>query len=378
MEYRKFPGTDITASLLGMGCMRLPVISGAEGDPIDRPQAIAMIRRAIDRGVNYIDTAYGYHNGDSENLVGEALADGYRERVVLATKLPVWHVNETADMQRLLDEQLKRLKTDYVDFYLLHALSLESYLKVKQLGAHEFLDRNIAEGKIRYPAFSFHDDKMAFKKIVKDYPWKMAQVQMNFLDEFNQATLDGLRKYAAGIGIVAMEPLRGGALVNNVPEDIMSIYEGAKQQRSPAEWAFRWLYDKPEFVTILSGMSNAEQLDDNLRIFADTSANCMSLSEKRMMNKVRGAYSAKVRVGCTGCEYCMPCPAGVNIPRVFRPLDEMAMFGRLGAYGERYHGMMERGEDGGKCVKCGKCEKACPQHIAIREQLENIHKEFGV
>jgi predicted aldo/keto reductase-like oxidoreductase len=270
------------------------------------------VRLAIDRGVNYIDTAYGYHNGESEALVGEALKDGYRERVTLATKLPVWNVEKYEDMERILDEQLAKLRTDRVDFYLLHALSLDSYKKVRGLGVHRFLDEAQKKGKIRYPAFSFHDGKMAFKEIAADYPWKMAQVQMNFLDEFNQATLDGVRKYANNMGVVAMEPLRGGALANNVPGEVTALYDAYKTRRSPVEWAFRWLYDKPDFAVILSGMSTEEQLDANLRIFnGDTSAGSMDISEKRLMNRARAAYLNKVRTGCTGCEYCMPCPAGV-------------------------------------------------------------------
>ena len=377
MELRKFPGTDISASLLGMGCMRLPTQKDAENNPIDRPEAVRLIRSAVDRGVNYIDTAYGYHNQDSENLVGEALQDGYRDRVILATKLPVWHVHAPEDMEKLLDEQLKKLKTDHIDFYLLHALSWDSYNKVRGMGVREFLDRMIEKGKIRYPAFSFHDGKMAFKKIVKDYPWKMAQVQMNFLDEFNQATLDGIRKYAEGIGIVIMEPLRGGALAGNVPEEVRALYDRAKTKRPPVEWAFRWLYDKPEFISILSGMSDMSQLDQNLAIFNDTAANCMDLGEKRLMNKVRAAYEARVKVGCTGCEYCMPCPAGVNIPGIFRSLDEASMFDRLERFKGRYVHLIAKESDGSRCVQCGKCEKACPQHIGIRQHLKTIDAEYA-
>ncbi|NLG24518.1 MAG: aldo/keto reductase [Clostridiales bacterium] len=376
MEHRVFPGTDLSASLLGMGCMRLPTLN-EEGAPIDRPAAIELIRSAIDRGVDYIDTAYGYHGGQSEGLVGEALKDGYRARVTLATKLPVWHVHQYDDMERLLDEQLARLQTDHVDFYLLHALSWQSYEAVRGLGVHKFLDAMQEKGKIRYPAFSFHDGKMAFKKIVKDYPWKMAQVQMNVLDKNNQATLDGVRKYAEGIGIVVMEPLRGGALVNNVPAEVMDLYAAAKVKREPVEWAFRWLYDKPEFTVLLSGMSNMAQLDQNLEIFRDTKANCLSADEKKLMRKVREAYESRVRVGCTGCEYCLPCPVGVNIPGVFRPLDEALMFGREAGYADTYAKLIEKEADGGRCVRCGKCEKACPQKIEIRRHLAEIHREFA-
>ncbi len=376
MQMMKFPGTDITASRLGMGCMRLPM--DAEGK-IDRPAAIKLIRDAIDNGINYIDTAYGYHGGESEIVVGEALKDGYRERVTLVTKLPVWKVEKPEDMERLLDEQLAKLQTDHVDLYLLHALSWNSYEKVRDMGAREFLDRMIEKGKIRYPAFSFHDDAEAFQKIITDYPWKMAQVQMNLLDEFNQATLKGVYEYAEarGIGVVVMEPLRGGSLARNVPEEIKAIYDQAEVKRSPVEWAFRWLYDKTPFITILSGMSSEEQLMDNLRIFAEAKPGVMSEEEKAMCTKVREAYEARVRVGCTGCEYCMPCPKGVKIPNIFRGLDNAAVFNTLDRFKTRYAEMVEKGEGANNCVKCGLCEKACPQHIAIRDQLAAIHKEFA-
>ncbi|MBQ2955848.1 MAG: aldo/keto reductase [Clostridia bacterium] len=375
MQMITFPGTDITASRLGMGCMRLPV----DGDKIDRPAAIKLIRDAIDNGVTYIDTAYGYHNRESEIVVGEALKDGYRERVTLVTKLPVWLVEKPEDMEKLLDEQLEKLQTDHVDFYLLHALSWGSYEKVRNMGAREFLDRMIEKGKIRYPAFSFHDDAEAFRKIITDYPWKMAQVQMNVLDEFNQATLEGCYKYAEerGIGLVVMEPLRGGALARNIPDEIQSLYDQAAEKRTPVEWAFRWLYDKTPFMTILSGMSNTEQLMDNIRIFSGAEFGVMTQDEKDMMTKVRETYEARVRVGCTGCEYCMPCPKGVKIPNIFRSLDNAAMFNTLDGFKKRYAAMVEKGEGANQCVKCGLCEKACPQHIQIRQKLAEIHEEFA-
>jgi predicted aldo/keto reductase-like oxidoreductase len=378
MEYRKIPNTDIATSLLGMGCMRLPVVTGEGGNRIDFPEAIKLVRLAIDRGVNYIDTAYGYHGGESEKLVGEALKDGYRERVILATKLPVWHVEKYEDMERILCEQLTKLRTDYVDFYLLHALNAESYKKIRGLGAHRFLDEAQKRGKIRYPAFSFHDGKMAFKRIVADYPWKMAQVQMNFLDEFNQATMDGIRKYAGHIGVVAMEPLRGGALAVNVPADVLALYDSYKTRRSPVEWAFRWLYDKPDFAAILSGMTTIEQLKMNLQIFNGiTGAGSMDISEKRLMNSARAAYQRRVRTGCTGCEYCMPCPAGVQIPRVLKGLDEAAMFGELEEFKGEYAAISRDNGGYAQCVDCGKCEEACPQGIKIRAQLAAIHGEFS-
>lgn len=378
MQYRKFERSGVKASVLGFGCMRLPVQAGVEGDPIDRPEAIRMIRKAIDSGVTYVDTAYGYHNGDSENLVGEALQDGYRERVLLATKLPVWKVEKYEDMERLLDEQLTKLKTDHVDFYLLHALDKARFHQMRDLNVFKFLDDMVAKGKIKYPAFSFHDNAEAFREIVDSYPWHMAQIQMNVLDEFNQATLEGM-KYAAskGIGIVIMEPLRGGALAAKLPEEIRALYEKAPVKRSAVEWAFRWLYDQPEIMTILSGMSSMEQLEDNLKIFEGALPGTMTADEKELMTQVRLAYESRVRVGCTGCEYCMPCPAGVQIPKIFRNLDSNAMFDTLDKFSGFYNKLVSEGHGADQCVKCGACESVCPQHFDIRDKLESIHKEFA-
>lgn len=373
MKYRKFPGTDITASTLGFGCMRFPMF---EDQTVDRAQATAMLRHAIDSGVNYIDTAYVYHQGTSEEIVGEALEGGWRERVTLVTKLPVWKVEKYEDMERILDEQLTRLRTDHVDFYLLHSLDGESYKKIRALGALRFLDDMQKKGKIRYPGFSFHDDVKAFAEIAGDYPWKLIQVQMNLLDEFNQATYKGVQDYAAsrGIGVVVMEPLRGGALARAAPVEVQALYDAAPVSRSSVEWAFRWLIDKPEFVTILSGMSTMEQIDDNLRIFDQAEAGCLTDDERNMLSGVRKAYEARIRVGCTGCEYCQPCPRGVKIPKIFGGYDKACMFGAASDFAPHYISLTEKGCGADQCVECGACEAHCPQHIKIRSWLKTIHE----
>ena len=374
MKYRAFPAAGKEISALGMGCMRLPV-QDVEGAPIDRPKAIELIRHVIDGGVNYVDTAYGYHNGNSEGLVGEALRDGYRERVTLTTKLPVWLVKEHADMERLLDEQLARLGVDHVDIYLAHALDGKRFDEMVKLGLLDFMDEMVRKGKILYPGFSFHDDAAAFRHIVDSYDWKVAQVQMNLLDEFNQATMDGVR-YAAskGIRIIVMEPVRGGALVKSVPNEIRALYEAGAPGRSAAEWAFRWLIDKPEFVTILSGMSNLEQADDNLRIFNDADVGCLSDAEKDVLTNVRKAYEARIKVGCTGCEYCMPCPQGIKIPEIFRSYDTASMFDDMDGFRKQYNSFEVKAS---ACVGCEACVAACPQHFAtpIPEMLRKIHEE---
>lgn len=376
MEYRSFPGTDISASLLGMGCMRLPT---NEDGSINESEAIALIRYAIDHGVNYVDTAYGYHGGMSEVLVGKALKDGYREKVTLTTKLPVWLVKTYDDMERLLDEQLSRLQTDHVDFYLLHALGLERFHEMQKLDYKRFLDDMVKKGKIRYPGFSFHDNADVFAQIAQDYDWKLIQVQMNLLDEFNQATYAGVQRYAAerGIGVVVMEPLRGGALARTAPKEVQAIYDAATEKRSPVEWAFRWLLDKPEFVTILSGMSNEAQLDDNLRIFDQVKPHCLTDEQRDMLSRVRRAYERRIRVGCTGCEYCQPCPRGVLIPRIFGGYDNACMFGESADFKPSYARIAEKEGGADRCVGCGACEKQCPQHIAIRRKLTEIREEMS-
>lgn len=372
MQYRVFPKMKVKTSALGFGCMRLPV-QDTENHPIDRPEAIKMIRHAIDNGLTYVDTAFGYHNEESEVVVGLALQDGYRERVNLATKLPLWKVESFEDMEKLLDIQLGRLQTDHVDFYLLHACNRNSFAKVRDLGALKFLDEMKAKGKIKYAGFSFHDDVETFHAILDSYDWDFCQVQMNVLDEFHQATMDGVR-YAAskGIGVVVMEPLRGGALTVRMPAEIKEIYKKTSYNRTEAEWAFRWVYDKPEFIVILSGMSTMEQLDENLKIFDKAEPNCLTEDEKEVLTNVRKAYEARIRVGCTGCEYCVAgCPAGIKIPEIFRPYDNAAMFDTLPRFYENYRKNIVEN----KCLKCGACEASCPQKIEIRKWLDTICRE---
>ena len=374
MKYRQFPGTDVTSSVLGMGCMRLPTADGH----VDHAETIKMIRHGIEQGIRYVDTAYPYHGGESEIAVGEALSDGWREKVTLATKLPVWKVEKYEDMEATLDEQLTKLRTDHIDFYLLHAMNRDRWHKIRDLGALDFLDKMLKKGKIRYPAFSFHDDAETFAEIATAYDWKLIQVQMNLLDEFNQDTYAGVQKYCGerGIGVVVMEPLRGGALARKTPPEVQAIYDAAPEKRSAVEWAFRWLYDKPEFVTILSGMSSMEQLDDNLRIFDQAEAGCLSEADKAMLVKVREAYEKRVRVGCTGCEYCQPCPMGVKIPRIFQGIDQACMFGEAKDFAPRYAKLVEEEADASRCVACGTCESQCPQHFHIIDLLAGIREEF--
>lgn len=367
-----FPTIERASSALGFGCMRLPQTAcGA----IDEPQAIAMIRHAIDRGVRYIDTAYPYHGGMSETVVGKALQDGYRDRVILATKLPVWKVEKYEDMMATLDEQLQKLQTDHVDFYLLHAMSRDRLEKMQKLDYRRFLDEAVASGKIRYPAFSFHDDAETFLRILNDYDWKMCQVQMNILDDENQATVEGIRAAGRkGVGVVVMEPLRGGML-SKPPRNVQEVYDAYPTKRSAVEWAFRYLYTMPEVITILSGMSTPEQVEDNLRIFDAAARDALTPEETQLYRDVKAAYLSRVKTRCTGCAYCQPCPRGVQIPKVFRGYDESLLFDR--SFEKGYQRLVDDKADPSLCVACRKCERACPQHLPIVQYLKDIREAVG-
>nr|MBR4280605.1 aldo/keto reductase [Clostridia bacterium] len=365
-----FPTIDRESSMLGFGCMRFPCKPDGK---IDEAEAIRMVRHAIDNGVTYIDTAYPYHGGESEVVVGKALQDGYREKVILATKLPCWNVHCHEDMMKTLDEQLAKLQTDHVDFYLMHAMNAQRLAEMQQYDYKSFLDEAVAQGKIRYPAFSFHDGYDAFMKILDDYDWKMAQVQMNILDDENQATLAGIRECGKrGIGVVIMEPLRGGLLANP-PADVKAVYEAFAAKRSPVEWAFRYLYAMPEVITILSGMSSWEQTIDNLRIFDLKERPVLTDAENALFKQVKDTYMARTKTRCTGCEYCQPCPMGVAIPRIFKGYDG-AMLRADSSFKDGYARIIKDEVDASRCVECRQCEGSCPQHLPITELLREIHE----
>jgi len=299
MLYRKLGKTNLNVSILGFGCMRLPIQNGSQSasdvfDPnkaIDEEETIRMIHEAIDQGLNYFDTAYGYHAGKSEPLLGKALK-GYRDKVMLATKLPVWLVKEPQDLGRLLEEQLQRLETGHLDVYLLHGLNRQNWARMQDLGALEFLNRIQADGRVRYVGFSFHDDVKIFKEIVDAYPWALCQIQYNYYDEHYQAGKEGLT-YAAsrGLGIVVMEPLRGGRLTEKIPEEVQRVWDSAEERKTPAEWALRWVWNHPEVSTVLSGMSTLDQVRENIRI-ADQ-GKPLSLSEKDLWQAYRSAYAGR-------------------------------------------------------------------------------------
>ena len=370
MKMRTFGKLGIEVSAFGVGCMRFPMIEKNGERVVEEDRAIAMLRTAIDNGVTYVDTAYGYLGGQSEVVVGKALQDGYRDKVNLATKLPCWLVKESADMEKLLQTQLGRLQTDHLDFYLLHALNAERWEQMKAFGAREFLTELKKKGVIKYACFSFHDSFDAFKKILDEYDWDMCQVQYNFMDVENQAGTKGV-EYAGskGIPVVIMEGLLGGKLAN-APENVQALYDSYPVKRSPVEWAFRWLCDHPQVGTVLSGVSDMEQVRDNLRIFDTVEAGCMSDPEKALIDQVRAAYKSRILVDCTGCEYCMPCPKNVNIPKTFSIWNNASLYGGLEKGNADYKRMVGEGNDPAACVECGKCMSNCPQHIKIPDMLK--------
>jgi hypothetical protein len=357
--------------------MRLPTI-GEDPSAIDEQQAIAMLRAGIDGGINYIDTAYPYHHGKSEVLLGKALKEGYRDRVHLATKMPSWLIDSQADMTGRFEEQLQRMQTDHVEFYLLHALNAERWQKLRDAGVLEWAHERIREGRIAHLGFSFHDSNAVFREIVDGYQgWTCCQIQYNFLDESTQAGTDGLR-YAAsrGLGIVVMEPLRGGKLA--VPNTgITAIWNEASTRRSAVEWALDWVWNHSEVSLLLSGMSTPAQVQQNLDAASRSEAGMLAPSDLDLITRVQDAYNALIRIPCTACGYCMPCPHGVNIPDVFQLINEGSMFENWDLQREEYGDMNSEGSSADGCIRCGVCEERCPQHIAIRDQLAGVAELLG-
>jgi len=376
MLYRTVPKNNDQLSILGFGCMRLP----GKNERIDEEEARKQILYAIDQGVNYLDNAFPYHLGASEPFLGRILEDGYRDKVKLATKLPPWSVKKPEDMDRILNSQLERFKTDRIDYYLIHALEAENWPKIKELGVLDFLERAKKDGRILNTGFSFHGDKDTFKEIVDIYDWDICQIQYNFLDESNQAGTEGL-EYAASkdLGVIVMEPLRGGSLTGRIPEEVEAIWNEAEVKRTPAEWALRWVWNRPEVTCVLSGMNKQEHVEENLCITGEAEPDSLTQDELQLIKQVESKYRELLKVDCTGCRYCMPCPEGVDIPMCFEIYNDKHVFGDRQA-GFKYlfmlGGVLHGTHYASLCTQCKKCVKKCPQHLPIPDLLEDVADEF--
>ncbi|MDD5447142.1 MAG: aldo/keto reductase [Methanocellales archaeon] len=388
MQYRKMGSLDWEVSALGFGCMRLPTKRFMPLQ-VDAGTSIKIIRSGIDKGINYVDTAWPYHFGAGERIVGQALKDGYREKVHLATKLPTFFVRKSEDFDSYLERQLEKLQTDYLDVYLFHRMTRGQFEKLKDL---QLMDKMIGakeRGKIKHIGFSFHDTLPVFKEIVDYYPWDVVQIQYNYMDTGIQATTDGLRyAYDKGIAVVIMEPVKGGRLANP-PAEAREIMAAAKNQRSPVDWALQFVWNRPEVSVVLSGMGSQKMVDENCASADRSGIGKLNDDDLEVINKLIEVYRKRILVPCTACGYCMPCPSGVNIPQNFAILNNVSVedsrirrwlvsrgYGKLA----RSKKQLKEDELNGSavmCVQCGKCLEKCPQEINIPEELKKVHAIIG-
>ena len=376
MKYRQFGSLKWEPSALGFGCMRFPVVDGNKSR-IDEEKASRMLLHAIDQGVNYIDTAYPYHGGTSEGFVGRTLEGSYREKVKLATKLPSWKIKSEADYDFYLNEQLERLRTERIDFYLLHALNTEYWDNLEKLGVLPWAEKARADGRIGHLGFSFHDEYPVFESIIDAYQnWDFCLIQYNFMDQDYQAGRKGL-KYAAerGMGVIIMEPLRGGRLVDP-PQRVQELWERAENKRSPADWALQWLWNQPEVSLVLSGMSSLEQVKENIASASRSGTGNLSQSELALIDEVRNTYLGMELIPCTSCGYCVPCPEGVDIPRILRIHNDGIMYEKKDIARMEYTLWVPDQNKGNLCVVCRECEGNCPQDIPISDWMSSIHQEY--
>ncbi len=380
MQYRPFGKTGWQVSALGFGVMRLPVI-GDNKAQIDEARATYMLHEAIDHGVNYVDTAYPYHEGQSEPFVGRALQGGYRERVHLATKMPCWLLEKSEDLDRLFEEQLERLQTDHIDCYLFHGLNESRWKLLLELDALTWAEKRKASGQIRHLGFSFHDRADVFVQIVDQYDhWDFTQIQYNYIDqedEVRQAGSRGLRHAAAqGLAVVVMEPIRGGVLAAP-PPPVVELWETASTKRTPADWALQWVWDHPEVAVVLSGMSTEEQVAQNIASAEASKPGLLTREEHELVERVRAKYAELGPIPCTACQYCQPCPSGVRIPWIFDEYNAAYAFGQM-ERSRRHYRDLDGGAKADQCTECGQCESVCPQQIPIIDWLKKAHEVLGV
>lgn len=375
MKYRILGRTGVRVSALGFGAMRLPR-TGSEAE-VDEPQAIEMIRYAIDHGVDYLDTAYPYHGGNGETVVGKALTGGYRQRVSLATKLPIWIVEKREDCDRLFEEQLAKLRTDRIDFYLLHCLQAKSWPRMRELGVLRWAEKTRAKGRITHFGFSFHDGYEAFREIVDGYDWDVCQIQYNYLCEDVQAGTKGL-DYAArkGLGVVIMEPLFGGTLANP-PEPVRAVWARAADRHDPVNLALQWLWNKPEVSLVLSGMSTLEQVKQNVEHACRSGVDCLGPDDLDLIARVREEYERLSPIPCTKCGYCQPCPSGVDIPFNFELYNQATVLqGNSTQLCRNLYLSLPEHQRAAACSACGLCEERCPQQLPVRTKLTQVRDHF--
>jgi predicted aldo/keto reductase-like oxidoreductase len=375
MQFRNFGRLDWKVSALGFGGMRLPT---TDGDPrsanLDERESIRIIRRAIDRGVNYVDTAYFYHGGNSERVFGEALRDGYRKLVKLATKSPTWLLHEPADFDTKLAEQLQRLQTDHIDCYMFHGLNRKTWREiVLKLNLLDRAEQARRDGRVRHFGFSFHDEFSAFQEIIDGYDhWDFTQIQYNYMDTGNQAGTAGLKLAAEkGLAVIVMEPLLGGRLANP-PAAILPIYEHAPSKRSPADWALQWIWDQPEVSIVLSGMSAMEQVEANLQSASRAKVHSFTEADHAVIAELRRTYLERTPIPCTKCAYCMPCPNGVNIPRNLELYNDAHLHEDFPGSRYVYKAFFPQAEHADACNDCDTCEELCPQKIPISDWMPKI------
>jgi len=379
MQQRSFGKQGYNVSLLGMGCMRLPRMEMPDGSvDIDREKAIELIRYAADNGVDYFDSAFTYHNEKSEEVMGEAF-EGRRSKVKIATKqrFPTMQ-NSKEIMRKNLESALKKLRTDYLDIYLIHNINASEWQGIKELGVIEEYEKFKTEGMIRSIGFSYHGGYELFNEVLESYDWAMCQVQQNFLDSEREVTEEGIKLAGKkGVGLVVMEPLRGGGLAS-APGDVLDVYNSSGIKRSPVEWAFRYIADKPEVSVALSGMTTLEQLKENIEIFSkpDLLPHCLSEAERKIINKARAAYESRSTIPCTGCEYCMPCPQGVAIAGIFSRYNDGFMFDNFDNSKRGYMFTKAQNADFSHCVTCGDCLSKCPQGIEVISKLQEAHEKL--
>jgi predicted aldo/keto reductase-like oxidoreductase len=365
MKYRAFGNLQWKSSVLGFGVMRLPVIDG-DTARIDEPEATRMIRYAIDHGVNYVDTAYPYHQQNSERFLGRALQDGYRERIKLATKMPSPLIKEAGDFDRYLNEQLERLQTDHIDFYLFHGLNKKRWLNLSSLNVLGWAESALADGRFRHLGFSFHDSFEVFEEIIDSSDlWTLCQIQYNYMDEEYQAGTRGLRYAAArGLAVVVMEPIRGGRLARSIPPAVQKIWDSGPVSRTPADLALQWVWDHPEVAVVLSGMSTIQQVKENLASADQCGPGTLTEYELAFIAQARDEYRALCPVPCTNCQYCLPCPNSVNIPRIFEIYNDLMMYSDK-RRAQQVYSWLNDDERAEMCLDCGECLDKCPQQIEI-------------